>query len=135
MEGQMTTIITTSGVSQADTQHFTPLVEATASTTAFEIGADVNATQIFAQIGNASHIRINIGAMGDGRAFSLARRLRTLGYTGLLRAQGPLIADQFAALARVGFDEVELPASHAARLPQNPVLRDRAVRYQDLVAQ
>lgn len=62
-------------------------------------------------------LRIRFAAMGDGRGFSLARRLRARGYAGRLRAAGPLVADQFAALARVGFDEVEVSDTMRARLP------------------
>lgn len=63
-------------------------------------------------------IRVAFPAMGDGRGFSLARRLRALGYAGRLRAAGPLVADQFRAARRVGFDEVELPEQVAERQPE-----------------
>jgi uncharacterized protein (DUF934 family) len=62
-------------------------------------------------------IRVAFPAMGDGRGFSIARRLRAMGYAGRLRAAGPLIADQFGAARAVGFDEVELPDALAARQP------------------
>lgn len=54
-------------------------------------------------------IRVAFPAMGDGRGFSIARRLRAMGYAGRLRAAGPLIPDQFRAALRVGYEEVELP--------------------------
>ena len=54
-------------------------------------------------------IRVAFPAMGDGRGFSIARRLRAMGYVGRLRAAGPLIPDQLRAARRVGYDEVELP--------------------------
>ena len=41
-----------------------------------------------------------------------------MGYTGRLRAAGPLIADQFRAARRVGFDEVELPDAVAGAQPE-----------------
>ena len=41
--------------------------------------------------------RIAFPAMGDGRGFSIARRLRAMGYRGVLRAKGPLVADQARA--------------------------------------
>ena len=62
-------------------------------------------------------VRIHFPAFNDGRGFSLARRLRALGFTGRLRAFGPLIADQYPLARRVGFDEVEIPAALAARQP------------------
>ncbi len=63
-------------------------------------------------------IRIAFPAFNDGRAFTIARRLRVLGYKGKLRACGPVIADQYAMVRRVGFDEVEIPDDLALRQPQ-----------------
>jgi uncharacterized protein (DUF934 family) len=60
-------------------------------------------------------VRVGFPAMGDGRGFSIARRLREMGYAGRLRAKGPLIPDQFRAARRVGFDEVELPTDVVER--------------------
>jgi uncharacterized protein (DUF934 family) len=62
-------------------------------------------------------VRVVFPATGDGRGFSIARRLRAMGYVGRLRAAGPLIADQLRAARRVGFDEIELPDALAARQP------------------
>ena len=62
-------------------------------------------------------IAIDFPTFSDGRGFSLARRLRELGYTGRLRAAGRLIADQYAMARRVGFDEVEVAPDIAARQP------------------
>jgi uncharacterized protein (DUF934 family) len=75
-------------------------------------------------------IRVEFPSMGDGRGFSIARRLRELGFAGRLRAAGPLIADQFAAARRVGFDEVEVPESLAARQPEASWLRPARPAYQ-----
>lgn len=63
-------------------------------------------------------IRIGFPAFNDGRAFSIARRLRMMGYGGELRALGPVIADQYAMARRVGFDSVEIPDDLALRQPQ-----------------
>ena len=63
-------------------------------------------------------IGIAFPAFNDGRGFSLARRLRELGYQGRLRATGRLIADQYAMARRVGFDEVEVAPDIAARQPE-----------------
>ena len=63
-------------------------------------------------------IRISFPAFSDGRAFTIARRLRMAGYKGELRAMGPVIADQYAMARRVGFDSVEIPDDLAARQPQ-----------------
>lgn len=64
-------------------------------------------------------IAIDFPSMTDGRGFSLARRLRDIGYKGRLRAVGKLIADQYAMARRVGFDEVQITADLAKRQPQD----------------
>ncbi|ULB08640.1 DUF934 domain-containing protein [Cereibacter azotoformans] len=64
-------------------------------------------------------IRIAFPSFSDGRGFTLARRLRRMGYRGRLRAFGPLIADQYAMARRSGFDEVEIPDDLAARQPED----------------
>lgn len=53
----------------------------------------------------------------DGRGFSLARQLRRRGFTGILRASGPLFSDQFPQALACGFHEVEIPDANAARQP------------------
>ena len=60
-------------------------------------------------------IRISFPAFSDGRGFSIARSLRAMGYTGRLRAQGHVLADQYAMARRAGFDEVEINDDLAAR--------------------
>jgi uncharacterized protein (DUF934 family) len=62
-------------------------------------------------------IAITFPAYGDGRGFSIARQLRDAGFTGTLRASGPLIADQLAYALACGFDEVDLPEASAIRQP------------------
>lgn len=63
-------------------------------------------------------IAIDFPSFSDGRGFSLARRLRSLGFTGRLRASGPVIADQYAYLRACGFDEVETPDRVSNRQPE-----------------
>lgn len=63
-------------------------------------------------------IRVAFPKFSDGRGFTLARRLRALGFTGRLRAAGPIIADQYAMARRSGFDEVEIDDALAARQPE-----------------
>jgi uncharacterized protein (DUF934 family) len=62
-------------------------------------------------------IRVAFPAFNDGRAFTIARRLREMGYKGQLLAIGPVIADQYAMLRRVGFDGAEIPDDLAQRQP------------------
>ena len=67
----------------------------------------------------AAAIRIAFPSFADGRGFTLARRLRLLGFAGRLRAQGHVIADQYAMARRAGFDEVEISEDLAARQPED----------------
>ena len=78
-------------------------------------------------------VSISFPSPADGRGFSLAKQLRARGYTGTLRAFGPLIADQFGFALSCGFDEVEVPADLAARQPEAQWLtfaRDASLAYQ-----
>lgn len=64
-------------------------------------------------------VRVNFPSSADGRGFTIARALRLRGYKGRLRAQGHVLADQYAMARRAGFDEVEIDADLAARQPQD----------------
>jgi len=68
-------------------------------------------------------ISVIFPGFADGRGFSLARLVRMQGYTGALRANGPLIADQFAEALTCGFDQIELPDALAERQPLEHWLR------------
>lgn len=63
-------------------------------------------------------IRVTFGSFSDGRGFTLAHRLRRMGYAGRLRARGPVVADQYTMARRTGFDEVEIADELAARQPE-----------------
>lgn len=67
---------------------------------------------------DAAMIRIAFPSSADGRGFTLARTLRLLGYKGRLRANGHILADQYAMARRCGFDEIEISDDLAARQPQ-----------------
>ena len=83
------------------------------------IGLDVPNTlkpdSIMRYFNRLSLISIAFPAFNDGRGFSIARRLRRLGFTGTLRAKGPLIADQYSHAKACGFDEIEVPEQLADR--------------------
>lgn len=66
---------------------------------------------------DAGLIRIHFPSFADGRGFTLARLLRLRGFKGRLRAQGHVIADQYAMARRSGFDEVEIDDDLAQRQP------------------
>ncbi len=82
-----------------------------------ELPNTVDPQAVQPHFGEVALIAIRFPAFADGRGFTLARHLRRLGFTGTLRAAGPLIPDQFAYALACGFDEVELPAASAARQP------------------
>ena len=63
-------------------------------------------------------IRIPFPSFADGRAFSVAKRLRLMGFRGRLRAVGHVLADQYPLARRSGFDEVEIDDALATRQPE-----------------
>ena len=67
---------------------------------------------------SAALIRVRFPSFSDGRGFTIARRLRRMGYAGRLRAAGHLLADQYAMARRAGFDEVEIDRDLADRQPE-----------------
>lgn len=76
-------------------------------------------------------IRVAFPSFSDGRGFTIARSLRSLGYLGRLRAAGHVIADQYAMARRNGFDEVEISNDLALRQPQADWLARADWRAQD----
>lgn len=100
---------------------------------AVDLPGDTAPEALDGAIKGASHIRVLIPAFSDGRGFTLAKQLRRMGFSGRLRASGPLIADQYAMARRSGFDEVEIPQAMAERQPEGDWLARadwRAAHYQ-----
>ena len=58
--------------------------------------------------GDVNRIEIRVPKFTDGRAFSVASRLREAGYTGELHASGDITQDVFYLLRRVGFSHFHL---------------------------
>jgi uncharacterized protein (DUF934 family) len=81
------------------------------------IANDVKASALQPFLDQLELVAIAFPGYSDGRGFSIARQLRALGFKGVLRASGPLIADQFAYALACGFDEIDLPDSVASRQP------------------
>ena len=99
---------------------------------AVDVPPDADPATLAARLDEARIIRVDFPSFSDGRGFTIARRLREMGYTGRLRARG-VIADQYAMARRSGFDEVEVAADLAARQPEDQWLaraRWRAHDYQ-----
>ena len=114
-------IVTDLGFAADDWQGgFVPLADSAASDAR---GIDLVNTDDPARLSNRladiAVIRIAFPVFSDGRGFTLARRLREMGFAGRLRAQGHVIADQYAMARRCGFDEVEISADLAARQPED----------------
>ncbi len=87
-------------------------------TVALDLGPDAAVEALAGKLGDVALIRVAFPGFADGRGFTIARRLRLMGYTGRLRAAGHVIADQYAMARRAGFDEVEISDALAARQPE-----------------
>lgn len=85
---------------------------------AIDLGPAADVTQLAGKLEGLRIIRIAFPSFSDGRGFTLARRLRLMGYAGRLRAAGHVIADQYTMARRAGFDEVEISDDLAARQPE-----------------
>jgi uncharacterized protein (DUF934 family) len=114
----MSVIVTDTGFAPAPALNTVPLADIAAHSGAVDLTQTDQPEALIPYLSDLHLIRVAFPAFNDGRAFTIARRLRVLGYTGTLRALGPVIADQYAMARRVGFDEVEIPDDLAARQPQ-----------------
>jgi uncharacterized protein (DUF934 family) len=112
----MSVIVTDAGFGPATQAQVVALAELT-DQTAVDLSNTDDPTALAGHLDRLKLIRVAFPAFNDGRAFTVARRLRELGYTGQLLAHGPVIADQYAMLRRVGFDGAEIPDEIAARQP------------------
>jgi uncharacterized protein (DUF934 family) len=112
----MTVIVTDAGFSPATQREIVALADLT-DQTAVDLANTDDPQALVGRLDQLTLIRVAFPAFNDGRAFTVARRLRELGYTGQLLALGPVIADQYAMLRRVGFDGAEIPDDLAARQP------------------
>lgn len=114
----MTVIVTDKGFAPEDfTAAVLPLAEARAGA-GVDLAPGDDPAVLRPLLADLPLIRIAFPAFSDGRGFTLARRLRAMGYGGRLRGAGHLIADQYAMARRCGFDEVEIPDALAVRQPE-----------------
>ncbi|SOH92240.1 protein of unknown function [Monaibacterium marinum] len=95
-----------------------------------DVPNDADVVAIFDTVKDAAVIRIPFPSSADGRGFSIASRLRDLGYKGTLRAQGHVIAEQYRKARGSGFDEVEIDDTLAARQPEPQWKPVQTQRYQ-----
>lgn len=82
------------------------------------VSNDVDVTALTPLFDKVSLVSVDFPSFADGRGFSIARRLREMGFRGRLRAAGPVISDQYAYLRACGFDEVETPEKVSNRQPE-----------------
>ncbi len=99
-----------------------------------EIGPADDPRALMGVLGQVALVRVRFPAFNDGRGFSHARDLRSLGFHGRLRAAGHVLADQYAMARRVGFDEVEIDEALAARQPEDQWLARANWREHDYQA-
>ena len=59
-------------------------------------------------LSSLSLIVLPFPAFNDGRAYSIARKLREMGYKGELRATGNVLPDQLQLMLQVGFDAFDI---------------------------
>jgi len=124
----MTTIITDEGFAPEDWTHeITPLDQLAANDAApviaIDIPSDGDPSTLADKVDAIDMIRVVFPSFADGRGFTIARRLRDMGFQGRLRAKGHVIADQYAMARRAGFDEVEIDDELAQRQPEDQWLR------------
>ncbi len=114
----MSVIVTDTGFAADDwTGGFAPPEAANA--TALDLASDADPAALQDRLDEIALIRIDFPSFADGRGFTIAKRLRLMGYRGRLRAKGHVIADQYAMARRAGFDEVEISDDLARRQPED----------------
>lgn len=113
----MSVIVTDQGFRPAEPVASVPLTDVSAHQGAVDLAHTDDPKELADWLDGLRLIRVAFPAFSDGRAFTIARRLRVMGFRGELRAVGPVIADQYAMARRVGFDSVEIPDELAARQP------------------
>jgi uncharacterized protein (DUF934 family) len=125
----MSVIVTDAGFGPGTEAEVVALADLT-DETAVDLANTDDPAALAGHLDRLTLIRVAFPAFNDGRAFTIARRLREMGYTGQLLAKGPVIADQYAMLRRVGFDGAEIPDDLAARQPA-PQWQFRAAEWRE----
>ncbi|MEO1292137.1 MAG: DUF934 domain-containing protein [Pseudomonadota bacterium] len=114
-------IISEKGLSPEEPQRYIPAAdvgESGDSYLAVALSNDEDPESLAPHFDRIALIAVPFPSFADGRGFSIAKRLRDLGYAGHLRATGHLIVDQFVMARRVGFDDVEISDALAERQPE-----------------
>ena len=72
--------------------------------TAVRLESDEDARLLIPHLERLTLVEVAFPKFRDGRGYSAGRILREAGYTGELRAQGDVLADQIPLMRRCGFD-------------------------------
>lgn len=113
----MSVIVTDTGFGSDDwTEGFAPLEALPAR--GIDLASDADPAALEGKLDGIDAIRVDFPGFADGRGFTIARRLRLMGFTGRLRAKGHVLADQYTMARRAGFDEVEIGEDLARRQPE-----------------
>ncbi|QMU57757.1 MAG: DUF934 domain-containing protein [Boseongicola sp.] len=120
----MSVIVTDTGFEADDWVHgYTALDDLAANdcqpVLAVDVPSNADPEVLRTRLDSIDLIRVDFPSFADGRGFTIARRLRLMGYQGRLRASGHVITDQYAMARRCGFDEVEISQDLADRQPEN----------------
>ena len=117
----MSVLVQDTGFVTDDWDRYTPLDDLPANDTAccVDVPSDADPAGLANRLSEIDMVRVDFPSSADGRGFTIARRLRLMGYKGRLRAKGHVLADQYAMARRAGFDEVEIEDALAARQPQD----------------
>jgi len=83
-----------------------------------KLGNDFQVETLKSFLPYLSAISIDFPSEKDGRGFSLARRLRQLGYLGVLRASGHVMVDHYRHATQSGFNQIAIPPKLAKRMPE-----------------
>lgn len=119
----MSVIVNDNGFSSEDwTGGFVSLEDLAANDSApvvaVDVPSDADPEVLAGRLDAIDLIRVDFPSFADGRGFTIAKRLRSMGFEGRLRAKGHVISDQYTMARRVGFDEVEIDAALATRQPE-----------------
>ena len=117
----MNVIVTDDGFAPDDwTDGYIALEDETANdVVALDVPSDADPDALADRLSGVRMVRVDFPSFSDGRGFTIARTLRLKGYAGRLRANGHVLADQYAMARRSGFDEVEIDHALANRQPED----------------
>jgi ferredoxin--NADP+ reductase len=126
-------VVTVDGFQVAEDINFihADAIGSTESNIALDLFMDTDLATVSKHFNRINTLRISFSSAADGRGFSLAQQVRDLGYKGRLRAQGPIISDQFRYALACGFDEVEIDEAMAKRQPAEHWLDREELSYRD----